>query len=444
MTGASDTSIPPPLARPSIFLSYASEDRAATRQLGAALTAAGLEVWYDENELGGGDAWDQKIRRQIRECTYFMPVISATTERRREGYFRREWRLATERSLDMADDVMFLVPVVIDDTAETGARVPEKFLTVQWLRLPGGQPTPAFTTLARRLLAHDHAEPSPARSVPPLAPPRVPRPATTPPQAAAQPEHTDPPPMPPFPHRTVDDRNKLKYLAEVFWWVFTAAWLIFKRLPKAIRVLLVLWFAFAFVFKCNRNDPDEVKKNKDRAAHIEAGDAKALQDAAASLEKTANDKDTSKLGAGFARAGAEIARAVSAEMKGAPASAVLGMISFSAGVSDPAESKFAGQVFETAFGQLSLARPDLVKPLPADKTAADDDALRTLAAAAADDYFVTAQVTDSAEGRVLVVRLLPAKAAAPLWTGRYAVAAGDVPGTASAITQGVLAALPKP
>jgi hypothetical protein len=39
-----------------------------------------------------------------------MPLVSAQTERRREGYFRREWRLAVERTLDMADDHPFLCP----------------------------------------------------------------------------------------------------------------------------------------------------------------------------------------------------------------------------------------------------------------------------------------------------------------------------------------------
>src|SRR4051812_28475137 len=90
MSSAENT--PPPGPRPSVFISYASEDRAAAKALRDGLLAMGLEVWYDENELTGGDAWDQKIRRQIRDCDYFMPVISATTERRKEGYFRREWR----------------------------------------------------------------------------------------------------------------------------------------------------------------------------------------------------------------------------------------------------------------------------------------------------------------------------------------------------------------
>src|SRR5215475_6477571 len=93
--------VSPPPPRPSVFLSYASEDRQAAQALRDALPTFGLEVWYDESALLGGDAWDQKIRRQIRECDYFMPVISAQTEARPEGYFRREWRLAVERTLDM-------------------------------------------------------------------------------------------------------------------------------------------------------------------------------------------------------------------------------------------------------------------------------------------------------------------------------------------------------
>src|SRR5882757_8922430 len=161
MSTASDQApVPPPAPAPSVFISYASEDRTAARLLRDALTAAGLDVWYDENELGGGDSWDQKIRRQIRDCDHFMPMISAATEARKEGYFRREWRLAAERTLDMADDVMFLLPVAIDGTSELGARVPDKFLAVQWLRLPGGLATPALEALCRRLLAGGHTAPS--------------------------------------------------------------------------------------------------------------------------------------------------------------------------------------------------------------------------------------------------------------------------------------------
>src|SRR5258707_10897429 len=169
----------PPTRRPSVFLSYASEDRQAAQALRDALPDLGLEAWYDESELNGGDAWDQKIRRQIRECDFFVALVSAQTEARHEGYFRREWRLAVERTLDMADDHTFLLPIVIDNTVQAGARVPERFLSVQWLRLPGGRPTPAFEALCRRLVSGETPGPPTAKNSfapDPQGPPRPPPP----------------------------------------------------------------------------------------------------------------------------------------------------------------------------------------------------------------------------------------------------------------------------
>jgi TolB-like protein len=135
-----------------IFLSYASEDRAPAQRLCAILRAAGIEVWFDQSELRGGDAWDQKIRREIRDCALFIPVISANTQARLEGYFRREWKLAAARTHDMADDKPFLVPVVIDSTIDQNARVPEQFRVVQWTSIPNGEISAAFVERVRHLL----------------------------------------------------------------------------------------------------------------------------------------------------------------------------------------------------------------------------------------------------------------------------------------------------
>ena len=71
------------------FLSYASQDADVARRICAALRAAGLEVWFDQSELRGGDAWDASIRKQIKECALFVPMISDNTNAREEGYL--EW-----------------------------------------------------------------------------------------------------------------------------------------------------------------------------------------------------------------------------------------------------------------------------------------------------------------------------------------------------------------
>ena len=63
----------PSPASGAVFLSYASQDAETVRRIGEALRAAGIEVWFDQNELGGGDAWDAKLRKQIN--------LKATVER---------------------------------------------------------------------------------------------------------------------------------------------------------------------------------------------------------------------------------------------------------------------------------------------------------------------------------------------------------------------------
>jgi TolB-like protein/tetratricopeptide (TPR) repeat protein len=144
---------PPSTPTGAVFLSYASQDTDVAQRICTALRGAGIEVWFDQSELRGGDAWDRKIREQIHDCRLFIPVISANSERRDEGYFRREWSLAVERTRDMAYKRAFLVPVVIDGTPERGASVPEKFHELQWTRLPNGETTPAFIERLQRLLS---------------------------------------------------------------------------------------------------------------------------------------------------------------------------------------------------------------------------------------------------------------------------------------------------
>lgn len=143
-----------------VFLSYASQDAEAARCICEALTAAGIEVWFDQSQLRGGEAWDRQITKQIKECALFLAVISAHTEERSEGYFRREWRVAVERMRDMADDRTFLLPVVIDSTREDAARVPDRFREVHWMRLPAGETPLAAIARIQRLLSLTEANES--------------------------------------------------------------------------------------------------------------------------------------------------------------------------------------------------------------------------------------------------------------------------------------------
>ncbi len=133
--------LPPAREMPddAVFISYAREDLAAVQQIKAGLEAAGITTWFDIDRLEVGDDYDRKIQRNIARCSYFIPVVSATTQRRLEGYFRREWSYAIDRVRNMADGALFILPVSIDATTAAEALVPDKFKALHFSQLLGGQ-----------------------------------------------------------------------------------------------------------------------------------------------------------------------------------------------------------------------------------------------------------------------------------------------------------------
>ena len=136
-----------------VFISYAREDLPAVQKLKAGLDAAGVTTWFDMDRVEGGDDYDRKIRQNIARCAFFVPIVSATTQRRLEAYFRREWSYAVDRSRNMAEGAVFVLPVSVDATTEADAVVPEKFKSVHFTRLAGGEVTPEFARRIQELTA---------------------------------------------------------------------------------------------------------------------------------------------------------------------------------------------------------------------------------------------------------------------------------------------------
>ena len=115
----------------SLFISYASEDRAAALRLAADLQSAGLPVWLDRQQLDWGSDYTARIQRAIQQCALFVPLLSRTAEQR-TGFFRKEWAWACERNLDFTgSSLAFICPLVVDDTAVfSSAEIPAAFKSV--------------------------------------------------------------------------------------------------------------------------------------------------------------------------------------------------------------------------------------------------------------------------------------------------------------------------
>jgi len=54
-----------------VFLSYASQDSAVARRIADALRAAGIEVWFDQSELRGGEAGITRSAGRSRSAPSF-------------------------------------------------------------------------------------------------------------------------------------------------------------------------------------------------------------------------------------------------------------------------------------------------------------------------------------------------------------------------------------
>jgi hypothetical protein len=383
-------------ARPTVFLSYASEDRQAARRIGDSLPPYGLEIWYDESELGGGDAWDQKIRKQIRECDYFMALVSAQTEARHEGYFRREWRLAVERTLDMADDHTFLLPVVIDDTDQAGARVPEKFLTVQWLRVPGGEPTPALEVLCRRLVSGQAAGPPAPKRVTS----RLPKPAS--------PAHA--PSYPEFPRE--EPGQRIRFWFGVVGWALRYAWIFFRQLPRWVRIVAYIWIGVALLSKgCT--------PRQHQSAELSPADAQKLKTIADQYLGSSDKADIAKLGA-------QIAREFPSDAADKPTErSPLLAIPFTAPVGDAAAERLADSTFAEVYGRVSISHPGHVG-LAKDPLASPDlGAALERGRANHSNYIIRGTIDSEGNTQVLTVKIVAVADGLVLWSKSYPVAGAD-------------------
>ncbi len=143
--------LPAEMPRSAVFVSYAREDGAAAQRLAARLADAGVPVWLDKARLQAGGNYERNLEHAVREdCSFFLSLISATTEGQAGRYFHKERTWAASR---FQEGFVFYLPVVLDDTACGGATLePPCFGRIHRERAPGGEVTDTFVVRVRQLV----------------------------------------------------------------------------------------------------------------------------------------------------------------------------------------------------------------------------------------------------------------------------------------------------
>ncbi len=143
------------LARDGVFISYCSKDDAAARALAEGLRASGIKAYLDKSRakdpsqpgLEHGSDFESKLRQNIDQAVFFIPLLSANTQR--GGYFRKEWEWAVEHNRQWFgfNDRGYLRAIVVDESPVESLRgVPPEFQSKHILRIPGGKCPESFVT----------------------------------------------------------------------------------------------------------------------------------------------------------------------------------------------------------------------------------------------------------------------------------------------------------
>lgn len=113
-----------------IFISYAREDAREAYRLSEKLKSAGHDTWFDQERLLPGQKWATEVRKAVRQCDYFIAVISTRSLTKR-GFVQRELRQAIDLLDEFPEGSVFIIPARLDDCVIQE----ERLLSLQYVNL---------------------------------------------------------------------------------------------------------------------------------------------------------------------------------------------------------------------------------------------------------------------------------------------------------------------
>ena len=99
---------------PTVFLCYRRMDRDAVLKVEEALHQNGINTWRDEQNLRGGDNWNQVIQDVLRKHVDYVVVLQTPNMVQQvKGYCKREIGIALDVQLEY-DPFKYLIPTILN------------------------------------------------------------------------------------------------------------------------------------------------------------------------------------------------------------------------------------------------------------------------------------------------------------------------------------------
>lgn len=116
-----------PLLR--VFLCHASVDKPSVCNLYNRLLVCGIEPWFDEEKLVGGQDWELEIRRAVR-ASHIVIVCLSQASVYKAGFVQKEIRYALDVADEQPEGNIFLIPLRLEL-----CEVPDRLRRWQWIDL---------------------------------------------------------------------------------------------------------------------------------------------------------------------------------------------------------------------------------------------------------------------------------------------------------------------
>jgi predicted nucleotide-binding protein len=130
---------------PSVFISYAHEDKRVARAFADGLEGAGLRVWIDDNELLAGDSIIEQISKAVADVDFFCALVSEAS--RESRWCQHELNLAMTRGIGREGATV--IPVRVGHVA-----MPESILDKLYVQLDPNDVTDGVARIARDVRRH--------------------------------------------------------------------------------------------------------------------------------------------------------------------------------------------------------------------------------------------------------------------------------------------------
>lgn len=94
-----------------VFLSHSSADKPFVRKLASDLDQCGIDVWFDEWELGVGDSLHERIAAGMDKSSWLAVVLSINSTR--SNWVKKELNAALATELERKK--VFVLPILLNE-----------------------------------------------------------------------------------------------------------------------------------------------------------------------------------------------------------------------------------------------------------------------------------------------------------------------------------------